>query len=558
MKNYTESIFRRTSAIFAAMVLAAAGLVGQLSRIVASDDLAQTAQTQSKYTLTVADERGMIYDCRMQPLVGTEERWLTAVFPTPQNQKKVLDAVEPERKQTVAELLETGKPFVTETTESVEAEMVYSFSVPERYQENQTAVHLIGYLDYNGSGVTGLEKEYDSFLNECGQKIEVTAMLNALQQTIAGMEPEVRVEGGDGAGLVLTLDSRLQQIVEAVGSRMLDKGAIVVMDPYNGQIRAMASFPAYSPLNLTDAVSDQDNAPMLNRALLGYSVGSTFKIVTAAAAMESLGREYCLTRKYTCEGAVDVYGQIFRCHLRAGHGELDMFDAMRESCNPWFIGLGLETGGEQLLSTAQNLGFGETMMLTGDITASGGSLPSIDSLQAPAAVANLSFGQGELTASPVQIARMTAAVVNGGKLVSPTVVLGTTEDGNTLQADALPVSRQAIPEEIAAQLKVMLSYAVMSDDSSGGKPALVTAGGKTATAQTGQYDEDGNELEQGWFTGFFPADEPQYVVTVLAENEGFGNTSAAPVFAAIADAAAQILQMADDSQTEEQLDSGDF
>ena len=558
MKNYTESIFRRTSAIFAAMVLAAAGLVGQLSRIVASDDLAQTAQTQSKYTLTVADERGMIYDCRMQPLVGMEERWLTAVFPTPQNQKKVLDAVEPERKQTVAELLETGKPFVTETTESVEAEMVYSFSVPERYQENQTAVHLIGYLDYNGSGVTGLEKEYDSFLNECGQKIEVTAMLNALQQTIAGMEPEVRVEGGDGAGLVLTLDSRLQQIVEAVGSRMLDKGAIIVMDPYNGQIRAMASFPAYSPLNLTDAVSDQDNAPMLNRALLGYSVGSTFKIVTAAAAMESLGREYCLTRKYTCEGAVDVYGQIFRCHLRSGHGELDMFDAMRESCNPWFIGLGLETGGEQLLSTAQNLGFGETMMLTGDITASGGSLPSIDSLQAPAAVANLSFGQGELTASPVQIARMTAAVVNGGKLVSPTVVLGTTEDGNTLQADALPVSRQAIPEEIAAQLKVMLSYAVMSDDSSGGKPALVTAGGKTATAQTGQYDEDGNELEQGWFTGFFPADEPQYVVTVLAENEGFGNTSAAPVFAAIADAAAQILQMADDSQTEEQLDSGDF
>ena len=89
MKIYTESIFRRTSAIFAAMVLAAAGLVGQLSWIVSSDQLAQTAQTQSKYTLTVADERGFIYDCKMQALVGTEERWQTAVFPTPQNQKKV-------------------------------------------------------------------------------------------------------------------------------------------------------------------------------------------------------------------------------------------------------------------------------------------------------------------------------------------------------------------------------------------------------------------------------------------------------------------------------------
>ena len=555
MKNYTESIFRRTSAIFAAMVLAAAGLVGQLSWIVSSDQLAQTAQTQSKYTLTVADERGFIYDCKMQPLVGTKQRWQTAVFPTPQNQKKVLDAVEPERKQTVAELLETGKPFVTETTEAVDAEMVYSFSVPERYTENQTAVHLIGYLDYNGSGVTGIEKEYDSFLVDSGKKIQVTGMLNALQQTIAGVEPEIRIEGAENAGVVLTLDSRIQQIVESIGSQMLDKGAIVVMDPYNGQIRAMASFPAYSPSNLGEAVNDQENKPMLNRALLGYSVGSTFKIVTAAAAMQSLGREYCLTREYTCEGAVDVYGQVFRCHLRSGHGELDMFDAMRESCNPWFIGLGQETGGEALLKTAENLGFGETMMLYGDITASGGTLPSADSLQAPAAVANFSFGQGELTASPVQIARMTAAVVNGGKLVSPTLVLGTTDDGKTLQSSALPVSRQAISSEIAAQLKVMLAYAVMSDDSSGAKPELVTAGGKTATAQTGQYDEDGNELEQGWFTGFFPADEPQYVVTVLAENEGFGNTSAAPVFAEIADAVADMLGMTVTEETVTEEDS---
>lgn len=555
MKNYTESIFRRTSAIFAAMVLAAAGLVGQLSWIVSSDQLAQTAQTQSKYTLTVADERGFIYDCKMQPLVGTEQRWQTAVFPTPQNQKKVLDAVEPERKQTVAELLETGKPFVTETTEAVDAEMVYSFSVPERYTENQTAVHLIGYLDYNGSGVTGIEKEYDSFLADSGKKIQVTGMLNALQQTIAGVEPEIRIEGAENAGVVLTLDCRIQQIIESIGSQMLDKGAIVVMDPYNGQIRAMASFPAYSTSNLGEAVNDQENKPMLNRALLGYSVGSTFKIVTAAAAMQSLGREYCLTREYTCEGAVDVYGQVFRCHLRSGHGELDMFDAMRESCNPWFIGLGQETGGEALLKTAENLGFGETMMLYGDITASGGTLPSVDSLQAPAAVANFSFGQGELTASPVQIARMTAAVVNGGKLVSPTLVLGTTDDGKTLQSSALPVSRQAISSEIAAQLKVMLAYAVMSDDSSGAKPELVTAGGKTATAQTGQYDEDGNELEQGWFTGFFPADEPQYVVTVLAENEGFGNTSAAPVFAEIADAVAGMLGMTVTEETVTEEDS---
>ena len=136
---------------------------------------------------------------------------------------------------------------------------------------------------------------------------------------------------------------------------------------------------------------------------------------------------------------------------------------------------------------------------------------------------------------------MLSAVVNGGKLVSPTLILGKTEDGRTLipEADVLP--RRVIDEKTAAQLKAIVSYAVMADDSSGAKPQKTTAGGKTATAQTGQTDENGNEVEHGWFAGFFPADDPQLVCVVLAENAGFGNRSAAPVFAAIADAAAEIL-----------------
>lgn len=536
MKNYTKSINYRIIGCFSVFCLLMILLVGRLCGIVMSDELQQTAQTQRSYTLTVADERGLIYDCHMQPLVATEERWLTAVFPTPQNQQKVLNAVSSDRRSAVAELLETGSPFVIETDEAVEAEMVYSFSVADRYSENQLAVHLIGYLDYTDTGVTGIEKSYNEFLSAHGQKIEVSGTLNALQQTIAGLEPEVRISEDAGAGVVLTIDSEIQKIVEDIGNEMLDKGSIVVMDPYTGQIQASASFPGYSPFDLQSALADTEGSPMLNRSFLPYSVGSTFKIVTAAAALEMFGGQLPLERTFTCTGMIDVYGQNFRCHNWAGHGELDMFDAMRESCNPWFISLGLEVGGDALLGMTKQMGFGETVLLADGIAVQGGTIPTQSELTAPAAVANLSFGQGVLTASPVQIARMVSAVVNGGKLVNPSLVIGTTEDGETIDRKIQPLEAQVFSRDTAAQLQLLLNYAVMSDDSQNGKPASTTAGGKTATAQTGQYDEDGNELEQGWFAGFFPARNPEHVVVVLAENEGFGNTTAAPVFAAIADA----------------------
>lgn len=535
MKKYTESINFRLTTAYALFCLLMLALIGQLCRVVFSDDLQQTARQQSSYTLTVTEERGMIYDCKMQPLVSIEESWRTVVFPTPGNQQKVLAAVSEERRAAVAELLETGTPFILETEKAVDAEMVYSFSVAQRYSEEQLAPHIIGYLDYEGVGVTGIERSYQDFLAENGRKITVTGTLNALQQTITGIEPEVSISD-TSAGVVLTIDRELQQIVEEIGGEMLQKGAIVVMDPYTGQLRAVASFPSYSPLNLNAALQDTDGSPLLNRAFLSYSVGSTFKIATTAAALETLGKETCIGRTFSCTGILDVYGQSFRCHKRDGHGELDLFDAMRESCNPWFISLGLETGGEALLEMAERLGFGETVTLAEGICINGGSLPTAATLSAPAAVANLSFGQGELSASPVQIARMVSAVVNGGKLVSPSLVVGTTLDGKTVERDARPLEKTVFSGETAAQLQNILCYAVMSDDSQNAKPTLTTAGGKTATAQTGQYDAEGNELEQGWFAGFFPARDPQYVVVVLAENEGYGNTTAAPVFAAIADA----------------------
>ena len=223
------------------------GVIGAAVSLTTSDGLMQTAQSQRVYTLQVLDERGMIYDCGMQPLVAEGERYLSAVYPTPGNQQAVLDAVPEERREAVAELLETGRPFTLETDRPVEAEMVYCFQAADRYAEAQTAAHLIGYLDYEGNGVTGIEAACDEFLSAHGREVEVSATLNALQQVIPGLEPEVRMSEDAGAGVVLTIDKEIQQCVETIGGEMLEKGAIVVLNPYSGQIKAAASFPAYSP-----------------------------------------------------------------------------------------------------------------------------------------------------------------------------------------------------------------------------------------------------------------------------------------------------------------------
>ena len=226
-------------------------------------------------------------------------------------------------------------------------------------RKRQTAAHLIGYLDYEGNGVTGIEAACDEFLSAHGREVEVSATLNALQQVIPGLEPEVRMSEDAGAGVVLTIDREIQQCVEEIGGEMLEKGAIVVLNPYSGQIKAAASFPAYSPLHLEEAVADAENSPMLNRAFLPYSVGSTFKVVTAAAALETLGSEYCLTREYECVGYIDVLDQRFHCHDRVGHGELDLFGAVKESCNPWLSGWGWRRAGRRCSGRPSSLGSGK-------------------------------------------------------------------------------------------------------------------------------------------------------------------------------------------------------
>lgn len=526
-----HSFQRRVIFSFGGFALLFTFLYLRLGYLTQSDALLEAAQQQKRYTLTVSESRGAIYDCNFLPLADTFSETRYAVIPSVENAEAVLDATPISRRAQVGELIAAGKPFLLSGVGQIDAVGVEAFEVPVRTAVPQLAPHIVGYLDSSGHGVSGIEESFDAFLSAAPAVTEISCQLDALGHNISGLTPEIRQEAPSAAGVVLTIDSNIQKVVENVGYRLLEKGAIVVMDPYTGEIKASASFPAYTMDNLSEAVIDEEDTPMINRALLPFSVGSTFKVVTAAAALE---QGLPLDAVYECTGQIDVGGQIIRCHRRSGHGKVDMIDAMMKSCNPYFIQLALQVGGDALLEMAERFGFGEKLPLSEGLYGAAGSLPAESEMINPAAVANLSFGQGDLMASPLQVTRMMAAACNGGLLVTPRLVLGTTRDGQVVTPEATVPAKQILSPAIASQLQSLLIHCVMVEEGQNALPENTTAGGKTATAQTGRFEGE-EEYEHGWFSGFFPASSPKYVVTVLSEDSGFGNETAAPVFAEIAE-----------------------
>ena len=331
------------------------------------------------------------------------------------------------------------------------------------------------------------------------------------------------------ATVVLTLDREIQEICEDRG-RSIGTGAVICADIRNGDILGMASFPDYDPADLEAALNDE-RCPLINRALYSYSVGSVFKIVTAASALEQgMG-----DKTYECTGSIDVAGRSFNCHKLDGHGIQDISQAMTNSCNTYFINIARFLDLGEYRRMASYLGFGKESYLCAGITGSGGVLPTVRELSVPAELANFAFGQGKLTATPLQITQMTCAVGNKGKMPILRLIKGITADGSRVGRVKEPQLSSVMSEETAEKLRTMMVLAVSGNKGSKARSRKVSVGAKTSTAQTGRYSEDGEELCHAWITGFFPAESPRYALTVFIENGGYGNEAAAPVFRSIAE-----------------------
>lgn len=523
---------KRMVSIFVALIIGLFICVVCVFNISNGTQLAEAAERQSSYRLNVTSTRGTIYDCRLLPMTGEKESYVAAVSPSAKVAAALSDNLSAENFSSIYPSLQKGVPFVMRMDQKIECEGIRLFSAPYRYSDDTQACHIIGYMDGSGQGVAGIEKAFDDVLTANQGKISVQYEVDALNRPLGNDEGRVTDTSYLGkSGVVLTLDKRIQQIAEEVTKKHLERAAVIVAEIPSCKLRAVVSLPDFDPSNVAEALEEEDS-PLINRAFSAYNVGSVFKLVSAASALE-----YGISPNFTynCEGKIDVEGNWFHCYDEEVHGEEDMSAAIAHSCNTYFIDLMQQVPEDYFLNMAKAFGFGSKCELAPGLFSVAGTLPSQQTLSSNQALANFSFGQGELTATPLQITAMINTIASGGIYTQPQLWEGTVDAGlQYTKQNTNESAKRIISEETADFLKQFMKESVETGTSHRSKPEYGGAGAKTATAQTGHVT-DGVEEVQSWFAGFYPYDSPKYVITVFAEGGTGGGATCGPVFKEIAD-----------------------
>ncbi len=524
---------KRVIAVFLSFCLAVGGICLRL--YTATTDTQVANYISSHYKTVILDTLRMpIIDCNGAPVVNRKCENFVVSKPTEKAVSFLYENLSSSEFDVIATpLLQGSIGYVNIGDKSVELDSACAtLKKFVRYGENPLAVHLIGYVNSDGDGVSGIERCFNSLL-----KTDINLS--------AGFLCDVNGEFVDGAeiktdplynhskgGVFLSIDSEIQSIVqEELRASSIKKGAVIVCDTQSGKIRAMASVPEYDPENVAQSLNDK-NSPLTNRALSAYPVGSVFKVVVAACALENgISKNFSLY----CNGSLQVNGNTFRCNNSVAHGLVDMQGALEHSCNCYFIKLAEKTGGKAILEMAAALGFGNSTEIAKDLFSSKGDLPTVNALKISGNLANFSFGQGSFTATPVQIINVFNALANGGRYVSPYCVEYVKDAvGNKVYEFSPKAPVIAISQKTAEIVSEMLTGVVNNGTAKNAKTEGFLSAGKTATAQTGVYDESDNEKLCTWFGGFFPADNPRYSVVILSQDGSTGGADCAPVFRAIA------------------------
>lgn len=486
---------------------------------------ANAAQKQSTRTIVIGTTRGKIYDRRGQLLVDERSKLIAAVTPVIASEKYLSDYF---TDGALKRKIEQGYPFVAPVKKRIDNELIRSFDVPLRYDDESLASHLVGYVDSSGRGITGIEKAFEAFLSEHGGKLSVSFEVDALGRILAGMDKTIRNENYNSpAGVALTLDKNIQLITErALKESDIESGCAIVLEAYSGDILALSSVPDFDRNNV-EASFNEENSPLLNKALCSYSAGSVFKSVIAAFALESgISEDF----SYKCGGSVKIGDKSFSCYGGNAHGQVDMSLALQKSCNTYFISLMEELDREKLSDFCRDLGFGKGINLCAGMSSEEGILPDIVSLGIPAGRANFSFGQGDLLVTPLQIAKAYNTLATG-EVAEPRLIYGYCNKKGALTEESTTISaRKILSDSTVEKIRRMLFLVTEKGIASNAKSELLSLAGKTGTAESGSFDKDGNELLRTWFAGFFPAEAPRYIVVVMDEKGVGGNVDCAPVF----------------------------
>ncbi len=408
------------------------------------------------------------------------------------------------------------------------------------YPYDTLASKVLGFTGGDNQGIIGLEVKYDDYLQGTNGKILTLTDARGVEIENAG---ESRLDPVDGNNLVISIDYNIQMYAEQVATKVMeqkqaDHVSILIMNPQNGEIYAMANVPEFNlnePFVLNyDAGTDMDAAKkqeLLNQMWRNpcindtYEPGSTFKIITASAALEQ--GVVTLNDNFFCPGYKIVEDRRIRCHKAGGHGAENFEQGLMNSCNPVFMELGLRLGADNFYHYFRQFGLlsKTNIDLPGEAATIMHSLDNIGQVE----LATMSFGQS-FQITPVELATTVSSIINGGRRVTPHFgVKVQTPDGEDIEILQYDQVDGIVSEETSKTMRMLLEKVVSEGSGKNAKIEGYAIGGKTATSQT--LPRSAHKYISS-FLGFAPAEEPTVLCLVIINDpQGvyYGGTIAAPV-----------------------------
>ncbi|HQA60132.1 MAG TPA: stage V sporulation protein D, partial [Tepidanaerobacteraceae bacterium] len=511
-------------------------------QFVRGDELKERALNQWTSDVPVEPKRGTVYDRNKNPLAISAT--VDTVVASPPDIKDIettanllstalnMDREELEETLREAKNKKKGAIYIkrkiteeeSETVRNLKLSGIYFTKEHKRfYPERNLCSHVLGFTGIDSQGLDGIELVYEKYLK--GTPGRIVSEKDALSRKLPfGVDKYIPPE--DGLDLVLTIDKIIQHFAErelekALAEHNAKRGTIIVMDPKTGEILAMTNKPDYDPNNYGEfsqilwrnaAVSDV------------YEPGSTFKIVTASAALEEgVARP---EDKFYDPGYAMVSGVRIGCWYHGGHGSQTFIQLLENSCNPGFVELGMKLGKDRFMKYIKGFGFGE---VTG-IDLPGEARGILDpSKVGPVELATITFGQG-ISVTPVQLITALSTIANDGKLVQPHVAKAIVDkEGNTVQEFSPAPLRQVVSYETAQEMKKILESVVTNGTGGRGKVEGFRVAGKTGTAE--KYSPGKYVVS---YMGFAPVDDPKLAILVIIDEPTggliYGGTIAGPVF----------------------------
>ncbi len=560
LKNRTYNR-RKLLVVAAALLTACSVLIGRLVwlMVIKSEEYAVRAEELHERERAIKAERGIIYDRNGVVLASnipvSTISVIHAQITDPEEVIRVLSGKlglseewVRKRVEKVSSIERIQSNVPKETADEIRDLGLSGVMIDEdykRYYPYETlASRVIGFTGSDNQGIIGLEVEYDEYLmGEDGVILTLTTAHGAEIEDAA----EDRIEPVPGRDLYTSLDLNIQSYAEQAAEKILkaknaNRVSLIVMNPQNGEIYAMANVPEFN-LNepyvliesmqegLEESPDDEKKNELLNAMWRNpcisdtYEPGSTFKIVTATAALEE--GVVTLDDTFYCPGYKLVEDRQIRCHKAGGHGSETFVQGIQNSCNPVFMEIGARVGVESLYEYFKKLGLFERTGV--DLPGEAGSIMHKAENVGAVELATISFGQS-FQITPLQLLRAVSAVVNGGKKITPH--FGTAikdRDGTVIKTLTWDTEDHAISEETSETMKMLLE-SVVSEGT--GKKAYLPGfriGGKTATSE--KLPRSSNKYIAS-FVGFAPAEDPEVIAIVMIdEPEGiyYGGTIAAPV-----------------------------